>query len=128
VLTGLAVRPAAFRPAGRRGGRRRGARIVYRLSEAARVRFRVQRRQPGRRRGGRCLPASRAKGGRRCVRLRAVRGGLERAGRAGRNAVRFNGRLRRRALKPGRYVLVATPLAADGRPGVTRRARFRIVR
>jgi hypothetical protein len=40
---------------------------------------------------------------------------------------RFTGRLNRKALKPARYRLVATPLSG-GVPGTVRRVKFRIVR
>jgi hypothetical protein len=56
-----------------------------------------------------------------------VRGSFVYAGRAGVNTFRFRGCVAGRALRPGRYVLVATPLAVDGRPGRVVRVRFRIV-
>ena len=110
--------------------RSRGARVTvsYTLSEAGRVRFTVERVLPGRRRGRRCLPARRAPRGRRCTRQVQVRGSLGRAGRSGANSFRFVGRFAGRALRPGRYVLVATPLAPDGRPGAARRASFSMPR
>jgi hypothetical protein len=124
ALAGLALRPARF-AASRRG---RGTRISFRLTEAGRVRFRVERELPGRRRGARCLAPRRAPRGRACMRRERIRGSFEHAGRAGANAFRFRGRVAGRALRPGRYVLVATPLAADGRPGRVVRVRFRIGR
>jgi len=124
ALAGLALRPARF-AASRRG---RGTRVSFRLSEAGRVRFRVERELPGRRRGGRCVAPRRAPRGRACTRRARVRGSFEHAGRAGANTFRFRGRVAGRALRPGRYVLVATPLAADGRPGRATRVRFRIAR
>jgi hypothetical protein len=120
-LAGLALRPARFAAS-------RRARVSYRLSEAARVRFRVERELPGRRRGGRCVAPLRAPRGRACTRRERVRGAFERAGRAGTNTFRFRARVAGRTLRPGRYVLVATPLAADGRPGTAARVRFRIGR
>jgi hypothetical protein len=124
ALAGLALRPARF-AASRRG---RGTRVSFRLSEAGRVRFRVERELPGRRRGGRCVAPRRAPRGRACTRRARVRGSFEHDGRAGANTLRFRGRVAGRALRPGRYVLVATPLAADGRPGRATRVRFRIAR
>ena len=124
ALAGLTLRPARF-AASRRA---RGTRVSYRLSEAGRVRFRIERELPGRRRGGRCVPPRRAPRGRACTRRERVGGSFERAGRAGVNTFRFRARVGGRALRPGRYVLVATPLAADGRPGTAARARFRIGR
>ena len=48
--------------------------------------------------------------------------------RALRPALRFAGRVGGRTLRPGRYVLVATPLAGDGRAGKALSVRFRIAR
>ena len=110
TLRGLAVKPSAF-PAATRGAtvaRGRGARVSYRLSIAARVRFKVERLMPR---------------GRRL----AVRGGFRHSGRVGSNAFRFTGRVGGRALRPGRYRLIATPLAIDGRRGKSRVAGFRVL-
>jgi hypothetical protein len=125
ALSGLRVQPSAFR-ATRRA--RRGARVSYTLSEAGHIRFRVERVLPGRRRGGRCVVPRRAPRGRRCERRAAIRGSFQRSAPAGASSFRFGGRVGGKALKVGRYVLVATPLAADGRAGTPRRARFRIAR
>ena len=54
ALAGLTLRPARF-AASRRA---RGTRVSYRLSEAGRVRFRIERELPGRRRGGSLRPAA----------------------------------------------------------------------
>jgi hypothetical protein len=81
LLTGLAVRPRAFR---------RGTRISYVLDRPASVRFRVQRRVSRRR-------------------WRRVKGSFTDAGAAGANSLRFGGRMRGRRLRPGRYRLLATP-------------------
>jgi hypothetical protein len=112
-LHSLRISPRAFRAA--RSGRsvaaaRRaaGARVRYRLSRAALVRFRVQRRG----RGGR---------------YRTLRSSFRHRGATGRNRFRFSGRLRGVALHAGRYRLVATPSGAGGR-GKPRRAAFRIRR
>lgn len=65
-------------------------------------------------------PANRRK--RKCTRFKKLKGGFSDQGAAGANSFRFSGRLRSRALKPGRYRLV-------GRTGTTSRvARFTIVR
>jgi hypothetical protein len=109
AVTALAVRPGAFRT-------RRGARVVYTLTAPARVRFTVERLVAGHRRDGRCRAGGR---GRRCVRGVPVKGSFAHDGKAGANAVRFSGRLRWRALKPGRYRLTATPVG-----GTPRRATF----
>ncbi len=132
----LQVRPRRFGVAGRRGGARRrarvaapaGARVRYVLSEPARVRLLVQRAQPGRRLGRRCLrPSPRRASRKRCLRWVAVRGRVVRHGAAGVNRLRFSGRLGRRALRPGRYRFVAIAVDAAGNRSTARRAVFRIV-
>jgi len=47
---------------------------------------------------------------------------------AGRSRVAFSGRIRRRALKRGRYLLRATPTDAAGNTGRTRSLSITIVR
>ena len=145
-LRALELSPRRFRATWRRGAgkrrgkarkggeasssARRGARISYRLSEPARVRFRVERALPGRRAGRHCAKPKRAnRKARRCTRWRTLRGAFAHSGRAGRNSLRFSGRLRGRRLAPGRYRLRAVAADAAGnasRP--PRRAPFRIVR
>jgi FG-GAP repeat len=84
-------------------------RISYVLSEPATVRLRVQR---ARRRHG----------------FLSLRGALAHTSVAGRNSVRFSGRLRGRTLRPGRYRLIATPTDPTGNRGIPRRAGFRVIR
>jgi PKD domain len=91
----LRIAPAAFA---------RRARVSYRLNRAATIRFRVSRQ--GRR--GRFV---------------AMRGGFARASAAGANRFTFNGRLRGRRLRPGRYRLTAVG-AAGGRSA---RVPFRVL-
>ena len=100
--------------------RRRGTTVRYRLSEAARVRFTVQKRTTGRRVGRRCVKrTSRNAQRRRCRRYVKVRGNFTDAGVAGANRFRFSGRLRNRALARASYRLVArerTPRATARGP------------
>ena len=71
---------------------------------------------------------------RRAVRRRGVlrfvtlRGSFSRASRAGLNQVRFSGRLRGRALAPGRYRLVVVAMDSRGLRSRARSVSFRIVR
>ncbi len=87
----------------------RGTRLRFRLSEAARVRFSIQRRSGGRR----------------------VASFVRRAG-AGRNSMRFTGRLRvggrTRSLAPGRYRLVLVATDPAGNRSAVRRLPFRVRR
>jgi hypothetical protein len=123
ALTRLALSPARF-------AARRGTSVAYRLSEAARVRFTVERAVPGVRSGRRCRPLRgrpRA-GAKRCTAHRVLRGSFRDDGSLGLNRVRFAGRLRGRTLAPGAYRLVAIARDAAGNPSRTARRAFRIVR
>jgi hypothetical protein len=125
TLSALRLKPAAFRARGRRAG----TRIGYRLSEPASLRFTVERRAIGRRVGGRCVkPNRRNRGRRRCSRYVPLPGSFTRAGQAGDNGFRFAGRLRGRALRPGRHRLVGVPTDAARNEGRPSRAGFRILR
>jgi hypothetical protein len=113
------------------GARRtpRGTSFRYTLSEAATSRITIARRTVGRRRGRRCVRATpRNRGARRCIRF--VRAGTltRRSQPAGRNTVRFSGRIGRRALRPARYraSLLATDAAGNRSRGVT--VSFTVVR
>jgi hypothetical protein len=132
VLTSLSVSPKSFRP--RLGGgsiasrARRprvgsGTTVSYELTAAAPVEFTVERRLPGRRVGGECRKQTVAnRGKKKCARFRALKGSFTDQGAAGANGFRFSGRIGGRALKPGKYRLVATTGRSD------RRASFKIVR
>ena len=90
-LRGLRIVPQAFAPLSRGDSigsqRSRGATVRYTLSEAARVRFSVQRRTTGRRVGRRCVKTTRRnRSRRRCTRFVRVRGSFTHAGRRGRTA------------------------------------------
>jgi len=50
------------------------------------------------------------------------------SGAAGTNRIAFSGRIGRRALKPGRYRIVAVARDESGRASTARRAAFRVVR
>jgi uncharacterized delta-60 repeat protein len=130
ILTGLAIKPAKF-PAAPRGGsiaRKTGAKISYSDSQAATTTFTVARVLPGRRSGKRCVkPTARNRRAKRCNRFVRVRGRFSHVDVAGKNSFRFTGRVRRKALKPGRYRLSARP-RAGGKAGRTVSVRFRIVR
>jgi subtilisin-like proprotein convertase family protein len=131
VLSRLALRPRAFRAA-RRGpsiAARRGSGVSYRLSEAATVRFRVERAAAGRRSRGRCVrPTRRNARRRKCTRFVRLRRAFAHRGRAGVNRFRFTGRLGGRRLRPRRYRLTGVATDAAGNRSSPRRARFRIVR
>ena len=97
ALSGLTLRPARLAVRGR-------GRVTFTLSEPAKVVLRVVRRGTGRQLGS--------------VRV---------SGQAGRNRLRFRGRLRGRWLRPGRYAFVAVATDAGGNRSAAHRARFRVV-
>ena len=128
ALTSLSVSPKSFRPlphAGQLVSRpsaksRRGAIVSYGLTAAATVEFVVERRLPGRRVGGRCRRQTTAnRGKKRCARHGRPRGAVTERGAAGQNSFRFDGRVSGRALKPGKYRLVAEAGASVKRAGFT---------
>jgi hypothetical protein len=125
------LHPRRFRAA-RRGPSiavRVGTTITYSLSEAARVTFTVQKYRPLSRVCRRRLArTARHRTGLRCRRWISLRGRFATTSAAGPASVRFTGRLRRRALKPGRYRLVIRARDAAGNVTRTQRPVFRIVR
>jgi hypothetical protein len=60
------------------------------------------------------------KGKKKCNLAKPLKGGFSEAGAAGQNRFKFTGRVRRKALKPGRYRL------AGSAGGVVKRANFKI--
>ena len=130
ALSSYAVVPAAFpaAPGGASVARTFGARISYRLSEKAAVRFTVQRPAAGRKLGRSCVaPTRRLARARRCVRLVTV-GGFTHAGKAGANSFRFTGRINRRKLPLGGYKLAAVATDATRKRSRQATKPFRIVR
>lgn len=140
VLSGLQISPPAFRAAlagpsatslGEQRKRRLvGAKISYTLSRSATVHFTVKHSVPGRVQilGGhaRCVAqTNRNRRAGRCTRLVTLAGSFTHGSGAGASSLRFTGRLAAHALKPGRYVLVATP-SAGGISGAPRTVPFRI--
>lgn len=124
-LSGLTISPASFRAKGAVASAAVGGAVRYRLSEPAGVAFSVERVLVGHRRGKRCLSGPGQ--GRPCPLFRKLRGGFAVTGAAGLNRVGFNGRLRGRALPPGRYRLVAVATDAAGNASQPARRPFRIL-
>ena len=129
VLSHLSLAPRRFAVRRSAQGRRtQGTRIRWRLTEPARVVLRVDRARPGFRRGSRC-EAKRPRSGRvrRCTRFVRV-GSFARTAPAGTTSLRFNGFVKRRALRAGSYRLTA--IATDGarHTAKAKRARFSVVR
>jgi hypothetical protein len=130
----LTVNPSSFAPANAGGSlarrkRKTGSVVTYRLDEASTVTFTVEKAARGRRVGRACRrPTRRNRKRRRCTRLVRVRGSFTHQGAAGQNRFRFTGRLARKALRPGRYRLVGSPVDAAGNRGKRVARAFRIIR
>ena len=140
-VSGLRLRPAAFRAAGAGGSVGKlitslaqrapiGTTVAYRLDGAARLTFTIRKPLAGRRAGRRCVrPAAAPPGARRCTRQQRLKGSFAHRGAPGQNSFRFTGRLRRKALAPGSYTLVAKlPRPARGRGATATPSSDRAVR
>jgi PKD domain len=104
-----------------------GTTFVFTLSEAAGVSIRITHAEPGRRSGHACVkPTRKLRSHKRCTRT-VIDGTLRRSGVAGTNRVAFSGRIARRALHPGSYLLTLTA-SEFGLASRTRKLNFRIVR
>lgn len=125
VISGLKVTNKAFSV---NAGKPRSTKFRYRLSEAARVSFRIERKTKGRRVGGRCVKATPKNAARKkCTRF-VLAGSFAQQGKAGANSKRFAGKFGRRALKPGRYRAVVTARDAAGNRSKKAKVAFRVVR
>lgn len=110
AITKLRTSPKRFK-------RGKGTRVLYTLSEKARVTFTVQKPTIGRKVGKTCRKAtSKNRSRKRCVRYVKVKNGTFRAnGKRGSNKFKFRGKLRKRSLARGKYRLQAT--ARDSKNG-----------
>jgi hypothetical protein len=90
-----------------------GAKVSYRLSEAAQVKFTVRPKKGKARK-------SAAKGATR-------KGSLTKSGKSGTNSFKFNGKLKGRPLAPGKYTLEAVATDADGNRSKPRTVAFTVV-
>ena len=90
-----------------KGRPKHGAKISYTLSEHARVALAFEKKKR---------------------RARSTKGTLVRTGNAGRNSVSFSGRIGRRALKPGAYLLTVTATDDAGNRSRPKQAPFTIAR
>jgi streptogramin lyase len=134
TATKLKLSPKSFRaaPSGTSGSLtsaetgKSGTTARFTLSATASVTFTVTATRTGRRSHGRCAtPTRTTRGGRPCTRTVTMPGSFTRGAAAGVNTMRFSGRVGSQKLKPRRYRLVVTPLAAHATPTS---AAFTIVR
>jgi 6-phosphogluconolactonase (cycloisomerase 2 family) len=113
-ISGLRAKPRKFIPKVRgvkAGKTKRGTTFRYALTEAATVRFKIERKTIGVLAGKRCMrrrPGDRIH--RTCPRFELV-GSRAQAGKAGANRLKFNGKRKGKPLPPGSYR--ATVVATD---------------
>lgn len=130
-ISRLKATPKKFAAAGRGKGakssKRLGTHFRYRLSERATVRFKIERRLPGRKLGKKCVRKT-AKNAKRkpCPRFRKL-GSRTAKGKGGANRTYFSGRLRGAALPPGSYRVTAVATDAAGGRSIPRRTAFSIL-
>lgn len=106
----------------------RGTTFIYRLSEAARVLFRIERAANGRRVEGGCRKPTRANRRRRsCIRF-VHAGTFAHESVTGGNTKAFSGKLGRRSLDSGRYHAVLTAVDQAGNVSKRRSLTFTVVR
>lgn len=91
-----------------------GTTLKYTVSEAATVRFKIERKKTGRLVGKKCKPRKRGQGGKKCPIFKLV-GSRGQQAKAGANKLKWNGRLKGKPLAPGSYR--ATVVATDSAGG-----------
>ena len=107
---------------------KRGTVFSYRLDESGTMRIAVQRAMPGRRSGGRCRkPSRRLRRKPACTRW-VTQHTLTRTSHAGVNRVPYTGRVRGKALRPGRHRALFTATAPGFAPSAASTVKFRVVR
>jgi len=99
--------------------------FLSKLNERARVTLQFVQYANGRRKGHRCVRARRT--GRRC-RITYVRGLLAINARAGNNKLTFKGKIARKTLRPGRYLVLVSATDSAGNLSRTRQVRLTVVR
>ncbi|HEY7629075.1 MAG TPA: PKD domain-containing protein [Thermoleophilaceae bacterium] len=106
-----------------------GTRFLFTLSEPAAVKIVIEQPGKGRRAGSKCRkPSTKLRKKRSCTRY-VRKGVLSANGVAGKNSVAFTGRLKRKALKPGKYRARITAKDAAGNASARQpKLSFRIVR
>jgi hypothetical protein len=130
VISGPTLTKTRFRVdrTGTSATAKRGTTFLYSLSEAAVVRFSIERRSKGRLVDGRCRRTTRDnRDARACTRYTRV-GSFRRAAAAGANNTKFRGTVRRTWLRPGPY---RATLRATDRAGNRSRRKgvpFKVVR
>jgi hypothetical protein len=124
-ITGLRVTTITLKRR-HHGGRSSRLRISYHDTTAATTTFTIERAMPGVRQGSRCVAPTPhgSPQARHCTRYVRMRGSFRHRDVAGTNGLAFPPSIGDHVLKPGRYVLVATPTAVSGPSGRPTRAPF----
>lgn len=118
VLSKLSIAPAKVAPD-------EGTQLFYRLSEAARVKFTVQRRAKGRKVGGKCVRRKESNKGKPPCRRWVKVGKLPaQTAKAGKNIQSFAARVGGKKLKPGSYRVALVATDARANRSTTKRVRF----
>ncbi len=109
---------------------KRGSTLSFKLSETANVSIRIERRLgQGRRFKGKCRkPSRKLRARKRCTRWKKVKTLRGNNRPVGRNTVKFGGRFKGKALKPGRYRAVIVATDSTKMKSKLKTAKFRIVR
>ena len=109
---------------------KKGSKLSFILSEVANVSIRIERRLgKGRRYKGKCRkPSRKLRKRKKCTRWKKVRTLRSNNRPAGRSTIKFTGRFRGRALKPGRYRAVFVATDSSKMKSKVKTAKFRMVR
>ena len=119
ALTGLTITPRTFKSG-------HFATVKFKLSESARVTFRLERAKKGHRSGKRCVPGAARKHA--CKYFKLLGGSFGTDGKLGANTYHYNGRLKGVKLAAADYRLIATPVDAAGNKGRAVKAAFKVKR
>jgi hypothetical protein len=114
VLGKVKATPRKFMPKVRgvkAGKAKLGTTFRYRLTESATVRFKIERKLPGRLVKGKCRPQTKSNSGKKKCPLFKLRGSRSQTGKTGANKLKWNGKLKGKPLPPGSYR--ATVVATD---------------
>ncbi|MBJ7522442.1 MAG: hypothetical protein JHC84_22255, partial [Solirubrobacteraceae bacterium] len=128
VAIGRRWRVGAKLTPAKRGRLATGATLRFRLSEAARTTVTISQPATGRRVSGRCQRVTKATRGQAKCRIANVRTTLRASGKAGVNTIRITGKIGRKTLKPGPYVVTVSAIDAAGNRAAPKTARFTISR
>jgi streptogramin lyase len=106
-----------------------GTAVRFSLSEAAAVKFTVDRKTKGRRVGRKCKARTRANAKKKsCTRWVKVKGSFTVAAKAGKNSFKFRGRIGGKKLKTARYRLNSQATDKAGNKSALKRKGFKIVK